>query len=277
MKKENPSTHDHNDLVRCILDHALIPGWAISTGQIPSVIRSIVKDNTRPASAEEQRGDLLDLTVRSIIFEFARKNSNDQPLQFNIRPLCLFGLTICFTDLHDRNFPPSLYPPASAISSFIERVLAKNRPVEPWEQFRFGLEDTNHPVEAGLVCMWASRIMARDLDRRTYPQIRPDLNTMREWNRKLMPFPSFGEANLEPSGDTYYFWTNVCMALAIESSRKQHRSKATLDTVEAIYQYGAEIMVASRLLLAQQKMASTHKASAALGYAVGWSLAQEIL
>ena len=66
------------------------------------------------------------------------------------------------------------------------------------------------------------------------------------------------------------------MALIIENSRKQHPEKATLDTVEAIYQYGAEIMFAGRLLLARQKMASLHKASAVLGYAVGWSLAQDI-
>lgn len=277
MKKENSPTHDHNGIVRCVLDHALIPGWAISTGQIPLAIRRVVKDNNRPAAAIEENEDPLGLIVNSIKFELSQKSSSDQLLQFDINPLCLFGLTICFTDLHDRTFPPALYPPSSAISSFIERVLANNRPVELWEQFRFGLEDTNHPVEAGLACMWASRIMARDLDRRAYPQIKPDPNAMREWNRKLTPLPSFEEANLEPSGDTYYFWTSACMALVIENGRKQHRSKAMLDTVEAIYQYGAEIMVASRLLLARQKMASSHKTSAALGYAVGWSLAQHII
>lgn len=263
--------------IDCVLDHALIPGWAISTGQIPPAIRRIVKENNHQALAIEENGDFLDLLVYLMKLELARKNPKGCPPQLDIHPLCLFGLTICFTDLHNRTFPPVLYPPSSAISSFIQRVLVNNRPVELWEQFNFGLEDTNSPVEAGLVCMWAGRIMARDLDRRAYPQIRPNPNAMREWNRKLMPLPTFGEVNSEPSGDTYYFWTNACMALVIEQSRKQHRSKAILDTVETIYQYGAEIMYASRLFLAGQKMASSHKASATLGYAVGWSLSQEIL
>lgn len=257
----------------CIVNHVLVPSYAISTAKIPAEVRKVVKLNSLPPPEDSLLPELfVETLVHDLCTEIGQCSDGLGSDLAAVNPLCLFGLTISFVDIHDRSFPPQLLPSATRIGGYIDAVLATRHQQSLLEQFRIALSESQSGFDAALVCLWANRIMARNMDKRAYPSLVPTASQMETFNHHLLPMPTWFDQKSEPVGDLYYFWTSFCMVLSLEEKKFRENPSLPLSGIEQAYHWGANIMALTRQYIARQKMASTHKTALFLGYTSGWSV-----
>lgn len=269
-----------------------IAGHAMSVRRLPGQIRSAVRGNQQDVFKPDFDIHEYSETVVTALtnklhgtgdghLNYRSENTWSllpwNPHRPTFHPLDFFGLSISFLDTHKVDFPSYLFPPEDVINSYTQRLLNTRRTYEIGEQFSQALDLTDgYPLAASLVAFWASRIYARNMDKRIYPSISPAFEAMADWNKVLSPFPAYYPDKNEPAGDTYYFWTSFTMALVVEISTRMGKFKAD-GLFEQIWNHGPEIMVWSRKLFAGQPMQSTHKFPSEIGYAAGWSLINQFI
>ncbi len=164
-----------------------------------------------------------------------------------------FRLAAVFSDKEspeDRLYPS--LPDSNRVGQFIEFMASHERPVDTMEQFEKLLEISNYSVlDASILGMISSRMVARNLDKSLYPEIVITEEMRDRWQKNLLPF----DRNNRPQdvlGDNYYFWTAVYTHIAFKESSYGNLFYKIMD------KNAARIMSLSRRFLANQPTISDH-------------------
>ena len=119
-------------------------------------------------------------------------------------------------------------------------------------------------IDATQIGMYASRIVARNLDHRAYPEIIVDKEIRDKCHNNLLPFKSADKPQ-DILGDNYYFWTTLYSSLELKDI-------VGGITTKVLDKYAAKIMSWSRRVLAGQAVISDHSAAVNAALKVSSSL-----
>lgn len=189
------------------------------------------------------------------------------PAIFN--PWDVFSSCIQFYDLHSNPIPDNLRPPVDDVNSFFGGMLNREGKVLLKDQFSLLMDIThNHLTSAALLGMMGSRIIARNLDTRAYPDICMTDNLQDSLIDKLAPIEIFGneQEKLDPVGDHYYFWTHFFAACALSAIGTEGMK------MQKVFERGTSIMVKVRRYIAQQPTISDHREASMLGRNLGLAM-----
>lgn len=171
-----------------------------------------------------------------------------------LHPYEIYYMAAVFADKDDRfnpdNYP--LAPPETQVKEFIDFVLNHQGPVNIAEQFGKLIEITDGSVlDAAAVGMMASRLAARNLDKRLYPGIKVTREMQEAWLSKVA---IFGDRNKpkDPLGDNYYFWTAMFTRIGIAGSN-------TNPFFQMLDRHSARVMTLSRQFFARQPTKTDHR------------------
>ena len=125
-------------------------------------------------------------------------------------PLELIATLAQFVDYYDNLLPKTTLPPEEDVKAYIDTVMNMEGKVTLSQQFEILLDIANNNFLGALnIGMIASRVMARGLDKRAYPNIPQGVDEMRAGNSKIAQFEHAPAEKNDAPGDTYYFWTNM--------------------------------------------------------------------
>lgn len=213
--------------------------------------------------------------------EIANERNIVMPTRDTLRPYWLpdkeydvveiFGTLVQHVDYHRSPLPKTTSPPESDVQEYINRILSKEGKVTLLQQLEelLGMTNNNllHAVNLGFI---SSRLMARSLDARAYPNIHVGQEEMLTWNDKIAQFETYGESNLSDGpGDTYYFWTHMFGALFYKYY--EGMGKRTYDLA---FQHGTPMMKFVRKWFAQTPITSDHYEASLLGRNIGLAFAE---
>lgn len=187
----------------------------------------------------------------------------------------MFGALIQFTDFHDQRLPQTVLPPASDVTSYINKVMSSNHPLTIPEQFEalLGITD-NNAVGAANLGFIASRSMARGYDQRPYPEIVVTPENLVEWNKHIAKFEAYdGMMETDGPGDTYYFWTHF-FAVAADKALGKGASSAIF---QKVFEHGNSVNQFVRRNIAGTPTQSPHQEAAFLGRHMGLAVAETIM
>ena len=227
-----------------------------------------------------QRTDVINIFPQMIdvIVRNARENESGRHLTphpywqntSEYRLIEVFSTTIQFSDEHRENLSKSSLPPEQDVVAYTSAILAAKSEVGLPEQLQIALKITGgNLIGAANLLFIASRIYARDLDRRAYANITPNQQDIIRWDAQLVPFQTEGVNIYDTAGDMYYFWTQFFIAVLSKSINK---FKAA--SLRRIYQNGHQIMYTVKRKIAHQKIISEHYEASRLGWAVGLEIAE---
>jgi hypothetical protein len=182
----------------------------------------------------------------------------------------VFGAAVQSLDLHDAPLPRTVLPPEEDVIKFIKAVKSTTRKVKLDEQFNIALDITRNDLLGAVnICWIATRFMARGADKRAYPNILMDADTLRDWNGQLAQFKTYNKSGKNDGpGDNYYFWTHAFAAIAFSN----RGIRAML--AQSAFSRGTEIMAFVRKNIAQgnQPNITAHDPASRLGREVGLAL-----
>lgn len=178
------------------------------------------------------------------------------------KPLEVFGTLIQFMDYHREDLPTTTLPPEKDVKAYIDHVMATPERVMVPQQFEALLDITgNDLLGATNLGAIASRVMARGLETRAYPNISAKEADMKAWNEKVAQFELDVDRNKNDGpGDTYYFWTHVFGGLYFNQFEGMgHR------TYRSSFANGTEIMAMARQWVARSPINSEHHEASIMG------------
>ncbi|GEM_PF-2473804 len=186
-------------------------------------------------------------------------------------PLEMFGTLVQFADYHDGPLPSTTLPPEKDVTDYINWVMNIERKATLPQQFEKLLDITgNKLMGAANLGLISSRIMARGLETRAYPNIHVGKNEMFAWNDKIAQFEVYGESDgNDGPGDTYYFWTHMCGALYFTTYEGVDKN-----AYDFLFEHGTEIMRFARKWIAGDLTNSQHQEATLLGRNIGLALAE---
>lgn len=152
------------------------------------------------------------------------------------------------------DFDASILPDSDKVRKFIEFLSNSEKPVTLSEQFGELLRLADGSIiDATQIGMYASRMVARNLDHRAYPEIIIDGETRDKCHNNLLPFSSTNKPQ-DILGDNYYFWTTLYSSLELKDI-------VGGVTTKVLDKYAAKVMSWSRRVLAGQAVISDHSAA----------------
>ncbi|MBI2599808.1 hypothetical protein HYW43_02700 [Candidatus Daviesbacteria bacterium] len=195
-----------------------------------------------------------------------------------ISSLHLFGLSVCFADLNDMEVPDFLVPPKSMVFEFCEKLLISNAPLLLHDQFAQALGITGpYPTATSILLMIATRAIARDQETKILGTDFLDSGKLDELQFKVAGFDEqwVESEPPDPTGNTYYFWTNVATSMLLRANRRTHLIEDVPSLV--LFPSGAKIMELARRYSAKQPNPVSHKLPSRYGLQIGRSLADTYL
>lgn len=172
-------------------------------------------------------------------------------------PFEVFHTAAVFTDKDKDGEYEVWFPVAEEdlVQEFINRIRDSEGPVDVSAQLDILLELSGGSItDAAAIGMIASRIVARNLDKKGYHVV-IDKDTQEKWHKNL---PIFGDPNKENDvlGDNYYFWTAVYTATSLPGENP---------LIRWLDDHNAKIMTLSRQFFARQPTKTDHKDAFLLG------------
>ena len=186
-------------------------------------------------------------------------------------PLEVFGTLVQLTDYHDGPLPLSTLPPESDVETYIRNILNMTNTVTLPFQFEELLNSTdNNLLGAMNLGFVASRLMARRLDHRAYPNITVGSEEMFMWNDRIAQFETYGDKHLSDGpGDTYYFWSHMFGALFY----KLYEGIGKIPYNFA-FEHGTETMKFVRQYVAKTPITADHNEASLLGRNIGLAFSE---
>lgn len=187
-------------------------------------------------------------------------------------PREIFGTLVQLVDYHNSPLSDAALPPEEDVKEYIHKVMnIKGRVTLP-QQFETLLDVTRNDligaIQLGAI---ASRVMARGLDTRAYPNIAAGKDEMFAWNDKIAQFERHIDSDKNDGpGDTYYFWTHMFAALFY----KQYEGLGR-ELYNASFAHGTEIMKLARKWIARSPINSDHHEATLIGRAIGLAFVEQ--
>ncbi len=176
----------------------------------------------------------------------------------------LFGYIIQVADYHSASIPEDVLPPEYDVNRFIEKISNYDDIVTVPKQFEILMDITNNDLLGALHLGFVStRIMARGLDTRAYPNITVTESDMVIWSKKIAQFEVFNNHCSDSPGDTYYFWTHMFAAVFYGLNRSNRRLYKTA------FAHGTEIMKFFRKVIADTPITADHIEASYIGRRIG--------
>lgn len=181
------------------------------------------------------------------------------------------GVLVQFADQHNATVPYRLIPPEADVMGFINKVCARPGRVKIPDQFEMLLDITGNSVLGSAhLGFLANRIMARGADQKIYPGITVDERCLKEWNKKIAQFETYGnDGKCDGPGDNYYFWTHFFAAYYYNKCGKQG-----VGIMDWGFEHGTEIMGFVKHVIARKGIISNHYESTQIGRAMGLALSE---
>lgn len=177
----------------------------------------------------------------------------------------VFGTLVQFIDYHDSDIPTTTFPPENDLIKYINTIMSKDGRVTISQQFEELLNITQNDLLGAVhLGFMASRVMARGLDTRAYPNIHVQEGEMLNWNEKIAQFETHNADRSDGPGDTYYFWTHMFGALFYRLYKGMGRR-----TYDFSFQHGTDIMKFVRIFFARSPINSSHYEASLLGRNIG--------
>lgn len=169
--------------------------------------------------------------------------------------------------------PMTVLPPEKDVQSFIDRVMASNRPLTAPQQLEIALDETgNNIVGAANVKVVAARHMARGYERRAYPNIAAGPREIAEWNKHVAQFEVYGKSkDMDGPGDGYYFDTQFWTALVLKSL-----GGTRSEIHQQISKHGPQAMRFVRTYIARRPTQTPHEEASVLGREIGLAVAEAV-
>lgn len=190
------------------------------------------------------------------------------------------GIAINFTDFlkHKIKIPGYLYPPSHLCQILIHKINSSEYPLRLDDQLREAIKIVGpYPMAACYLLMVTTRMLARNSDRIILNKLKvpkKDLQSFtyhiasfdRNWTEKEPP---------DPSGNTYYFWTNMVMGMILNAKRMPLDIEKKF--VSFAFDHGPEIMWHARKRTAGEANIVHHTIPARNGLEIGKELARRFI
>ncbi len=263
--------------------HIAIAGATNFYKQVPEPTRKFIRKNSnfeRPFNPNRQ-------TVIDGMINLIRENCDGVPIANNEwwlyspwadKPIGVADyvpLAIAFADHHNISFKPSVIPPEKIINRIINEIL-RLKNVDLLEQFTISLRHCDdQPAAAALSLILATRLMSRGWDKRLYPNITVNEDTMLRWAQTICWFDTpVNDRVADGTGNTYYFWilctaSMLCNALGFNDKKEALR-------INTLFKRGYPMMDLSRKI-SGQPLVSNHKEVSHDGYITGFDVSANFL
>lgn len=187
----------------------------------------------------------------------------------------VFSTLINYADAHTLALRRDMAPPSEDINKFRsevhEKSAKKNEPLKISDLIEVGLDIAdNNIVGASHLAFFASRISARDLEKRLLPDVSVTEEDMRRWNKDIAQFQVFNNQADGP-GDLYYFFTHFFGAILLESV-----GGIESKFYKAILKRGTPTMTGARKYIAGRPTVTPHAEASMLGRELGLGYAKVI-
>jgi hypothetical protein len=251
-----PKTTTEKSYAREVLDIFNVAGWQKLTPKEQSFIRK-AEIPEQGAARNEPKEQLFNISL--VVLEKQREGGLQLKSKIDTMPpypFVVFHTAAVFTDKQKETEFITPVANERSVQEFINRVIESPEPVDVAGQFDILLKLSDGSiVDAAAIGMMASRLVARNLDKRLYPNTHVDNDIQAKFHKNL---PIFGDPD-KPNdrlGDNYYFWTSVYTACSLSD---EHPFIRTLD------EHNAKIMTLSRQFFARQPTITDHRRADALG------------
>lgn len=195
-----------------------------------------------------------------------------------LNSLQLFGFGVCFADLNAAKIPDYIIPPKEMVFRYYGALLKNNGPLFLHEQLDQALDIVGpHPTAAAILLLFATRVIARDQETKILGRDARYVNSLDELQFKVAGFNRqwVKDDPPDPTGNTYYFWTNVAMSMLL-------RANGWVDLMNDLparflFPHGPTIMSLARDHIAGQPNPGSHKLPSRYGLQIGGELANTYL
>lgn len=230
----------------------LIPGLSVAFSKMPKEKWKDVNE-LKLVGTENFRAKTID--IMNCI-------GNSYSLCYSGDPVDYLSLCIQFTDNHRICYSTNNFPSSKLVQDNIDYLLNLNRQFTLVDQIKFALKESNDGlIDASKLCMLSSRIMARNMDTRIYPDVKIDKTDMLKWRQKMAV--SFNCA--DQSGANYYFFTGLSVSTLLSFTGGQNTKEILL---EGLFKRGSTVMKLARKYLAGQPTMSNFDGP----YRIGWQI-----
>jgi hypothetical protein len=186
--------------------------------------------------------------------------------------LAFFG---AFADQHKHKLKLEQHLDPQGIEDLIGAVEKKSeslgRPLKIPEQLSVALDSSGNNLTKGLICLAAAtRVMARNFDKRILPNLHIDTPIMMRWKECVAGFDFNPELQqeMDTAGDTYHFWNAVLGGFNTQQERNGSiYNRATARVLDGLYE-NTENLTKIRYKIFRKK-GMLHPKIDKLGYNVG--------
>jgi hypothetical protein len=240
----------------------------IALNNFEAALQNAKSEQSIPVNSELAiLSDFLDvLTKRDITFQ-------PKPYwlsEVKYDPIDVFISSIEFFDHHHEPLPRTTIPPEGDINKFVNLVLQSKEKLTVSEQLKNLLDiSKGNVLGAANLGFLSSRLLARGLDTRVYPNIQISPQIMLEANKHFAQFESDHTERNDAPGDTYYFWTQF-FATSVFYQLGCFQSQA----LDKLFSIGPPIMRLVRKYIARQPTISEHYEASLLGRDIGIAISE---
>ncbi len=214
----------------------LVPSVSVAFSKMPKEKWKVVNE-LRQVGSESFKAKTIDI-LNGI--------GNNYSLDYTGDPIDYLSLCIQFTDNHRICYSNKDLPSSRLVRDSIDYLLSLNRPFTLVDQISFALKESKGKlIGASQLCMVSSRIMARNMDTRIYPEVKIDEYDMLKWRQMIVPSFSCGDQ----SGANYYFFTGLSVSTLLSCVGGKNTEEILL---EGLFKRGSTVMKLARRYLAGQ-------------------------
>lgn len=182
-----------------------------------------------------------------------------------------------YVDFYDFSLPKTVLPPQEDVKQFMDRVLESKGKLSIPQQLDIALDITKEAsgtpniIGASGIAFIGSRLGARGLDQRAYPEIKIGPDELKAWNEHVAAFPDEDSGRYDGPGDTYYFWSHFFGATSLKAIGGI-RSEA----YQKILDKGTPLMRTVRTHIARRPTETPHEEASVLGRQIGLAVAETL-